>query len=117
MRVFLLLVSLCWLVEAFPGIYSKPLLSQNGRLFNAVAQELSLRDVGNSIHKPRVIMYSQHRSQVNGKPLSLLPLIEQDTGITHIIISSLHIDRKPGDIFLNDDPPHMPVYESLVSLN
>jgi len=95
---------------------SKPTRSHNGNLFDAVARELSHPGESNNVHKPRVIMYSQNRAQVNGKPLSLLPLIEQNTGITHIIISSLHIDRKPGDIYLNDDPPHAHVYESLVCL-
>ena len=114
MRLLISLVSFFCLVKALPTTNSKPALSQNGKLFNAVAQELSLRDERNGDHKPRVILYSQNRAQVNGKPLSLLPLVEQDTGITHIIISSLHIDRMPGDIYLNDDPPHAPVYQSLV---
>jgi len=116
MRFIFPLISLLYFVKASPTPNSKSTLSQNGKLFNAVAQELSLRDESASVHKPRVIMYSQHRSQVNGQPLSLLPLIDQNTGITHIIISSLHIDRKPGDIYLNDDRPQAPIYKDLVCL-
>lgn len=61
---------------------------------------------------PRLILYHQtlHR---HGKPVSLLPLIQRRTGITHVIIAALHLNDRPGHITLNDDPPDAPKYDFL----
>lgn len=66
---------------------------------------------------PRLIVYVQHQSYINGEPLSLLPLLEHNTGVTHIIISSFHVNRPPGDITLNDDPPNSTIYDKVVCSN
>ena len=36
--------------------------------------------------------------------MSLLPLITQNTGVTHVIIAAIHLNEGPGNITLNDDP-------------
>ncbi|KAI4789016.1 family 18 chitinase glycoside hydrolase, partial [Aureobasidium sp. EXF-8846] len=61
---------------------------------------------------PRVIVYHQtiHR---DGKYVSLLPLITNQTGVTHVIVAAIHLNEGPGNITLNDDPPHASKYETL----
>jgi len=58
---------------------------------------------------PRLAMYVQTFHDEDGNPLSLLPL--QGTGITHVILASLHLNGSPGDIHLNDDPPNSTVFD------
>ena len=65
---------------------------------------------------PRVILYHQtHHGPNNGPPVSLLPLITNATGVTHIIIAAIHINEGPGNISLNDDPPEAPKFSTLWS--
>ena len=61
---------------------------------------------------PRVIVYHQtiHR---DGQYVSLLPLITKQTGVTHVIVAAIHVNEGPGNITLNDDPPHASKYETL----
>jgi len=61
---------------------------------------------------PRVVVYHQtiHR---DGKYVSLLPLITNQTGVTHVIVAAIHLNEGPGNITLNDDPPHASKYETL----
>lgn len=61
---------------------------------------------------PRVIVYHQtiHR---DGQYVSLLPLITNQTGVTHVIVAAIHLNEGPGNITLNDDPPHASKYETL----
>lgn len=61
---------------------------------------------------PRVIVYHQtiHR---DGKYVSLLPLITNQTGVTHVIVAAIHLNEGPGNITLNDDPPDASKYETL----
>lgn len=55
---------------------------------------------------PRVIVYYQtHHRPDNGQPVGLLPLLSNNTGITHIIVAAIHVNDPPGNITLNDDPP------------
>jgi hypothetical protein len=65
---------------------------------------------------PRLVLYVQNGAYVNGEPLSLLPLLEENTLVTHIIVASFHINRTPGDITLNDDPPNSTKYDNLVRI-
>lgn len=37
--------------------------------------------------------------------MSMLPLVQDKTGITHIILAAIHLNDEPGNITLNDDPP------------
>ncbi|KAH8602193.1 glycoside hydrolase superfamily [Bisporella sp. PMI_857] len=112
MKLICSLLTLLHFINASP--LSTPTLSpsQNRKLFYDVAQELTNREAADP-HKPRIILYTQHRAQTNGEALSLLPLIEQKTGVTHVIVSSLHIHDLAGNINLNDDPPHSPKYDDL----
>nr|POE64916.1 acidic endochitinase [Quercus suber] len=65
---------------------------------------------------PRVILYHQtHHGPNNGPPISLLPLITQNTGITHVIIAAIHINADPTALTLNDDPPTAPKFAPLWS--
>ena len=63
---------------------------------------------------PRVILYHQtHHLPDNGPYVSLLPLITNHTGITHVIIAALHLNDTPGDITLNNDPPDAEKFKTL----
>jgi len=42
--------------------------------------------------------------------ISLLPLLEQETKVTHVILASLHLHDKPGIMRLNDDALDSPIY-------
>ncbi|CZT01961.1 uncharacterized protein RCO7_05440 [Rhynchosporium graminicola] len=58
------------------------------------------------VHKrtiPRLIVYVQTLKTPDGKPLSLFPLLENKTGITHVILASVHLHQRPGEIRLNDN--------------
>jgi hypothetical protein len=55
---------------------------------------------------PRVILYHQtHHKPNSEEPVSLLPLLTNATGVTHIIIAALHINEDPKAITLNNDHP------------
>lgn len=53
---------------------------------------------------PRLVMYVQTFTTKDNRPLSLLPLLEKHTRVTHIILASAHLHETPGEIRLNDDP-------------
>lgn len=52
---------------------------------------------------PRIICYYQTHYQ-NGQFVSLLPLLSNDAGATHVILAAIHLNELPGDVTLNDDP-------------
>jgi len=55
---------------------------------------------------PRVIVYHQtHHGPNDGPPISLLPLLINATGVTHVIVAAIHLNDPPGNITLNDHPP------------
>jgi chitinase len=62
---------------------------------------------------PRIIYYYQtHLYQ--GQHVSILPVLQRDTGVTHIIVAAIHINHKDhpsGHISLNDDPYDDPKLE------
>jgi hypothetical protein len=62
---------------------------------------------------PRLIMYVQtfHVDGDSNTPLSLLPLKDDKTGITHVIFAMTHLNSDPGDIHLNDDPYNSTVFD------
>ncbi|CZT22428.1 related to chitinase [Ramularia collo-cygni] len=63
----------------------------------------------------RVIVYHQtHHQPNNGPPVSLLPLLANQTGVTHVIIAAIHLNE-PGDniITLNDHPPNHEKFNTL----
>lgn len=59
----------------------------------------------NAAAPPRLVAYIQTFHDTSGNPLSLLPLLNEDTKVSHVFLSSLHINQNPGDIRLNDDSP------------
>ena len=61
---------------------------------------------------PRVVIYHQtiHRE---GAYVSLLPLITNQTGLTHAILAAIHLNEGPENITLNDDPPDAVKYDAL----
>ncbi|KXL43967.1 glycoside hydrolase family 18 protein [Acidomyces richmondensis BFW] len=64
----------------------------------------------------RVILYHQtHHAPNDGPPVSLIPLITQNTGITHVIVAAFHLNEGPGNISLNDHPPDHERYTTLWS--
>ncbi|GAB1193088.1 hypothetical protein APSETT444_002291 [Aspergillus pseudonomiae] len=61
----------------------------------------------------RVICYHQTLRPDRGQYVSALPLVQNNTGITHLIIAAFHLNAEPGHITLNDDPPHHSMYDEL----
>ena len=63
---------------------------------------------------PRVIVYHQtHHLSDSSQPVSLLPLITNNTGITHVIIAAFHLNDPPGNITLNNDHPDHENFQTL----
>ncbi|RMJ21221.1 Class III chitinase [Aspergillus sp. HF37] len=63
--------------------------------------------------RQRVICYHQTLRPDGGEYVSLLPLLENPTGVTHIIIAAFHLNPDPGHITLNNDPPDSPLHAEL----
>lgn len=61
----------------------------------------------------RIVCYHQTILPRDRGYVSMLPLIQFPTGTTHIILAAIHINGRPGDITLNDDPPDSPIYNPL----
>ncbi|KAF1980735.1 glycoside hydrolase family 18 protein [Aulographum hederae CBS 113979] len=61
---------------------------------------------------PRLIAYAQTHHQ-NDVPVSLLPLVIRETGITHVIVAAIHVNEGPGNITLNDHKPDDPRFATL----
>ncbi|KAL2179085.1 glycoside hydrolase family 18 protein [Thermothelomyces heterothallicus CBS 202.75] len=63
---------------------------------------------------PRVITYYQTHHTPSGKPISVLPLLQQPgIGITHVILAAIHINEDPAGLTLNDHPPSDPRFTTL----
>ena len=63
---------------------------------------------------PRLIVYHQTLNAPNdGPPVSLLPLLTNNTGLTHVIVAAIHINEGSGNITLNDDPPEAAKHATL----
>ncbi|KAJ9640344.1 hypothetical protein H2199_005883 [Coniosporium tulheliwenetii] len=54
---------------------------------------------------PRLILYAQTHHTPSGTPISLLPLLTNPTGVTHVIVAAIHLNEGPGNITLNDHHP------------
>jgi len=62
--------------------------------------------------KPRIVCYQQtYHSE--GEYYSLLPLITNPSGVTHVILAAFHVNWDPNNLSLNDDPPDHPRYTEL----
>ena len=60
---------------------------------------------------PRLVMYVQTFTTPDAQRLSLLPLLDFDTKVTHIILASVHLHQIPGVIRLNNDPFEAPAWD------
>ncbi|KAL4870214.1 hypothetical protein BDV12DRAFT_207917 [Aspergillus spectabilis] len=70
------------------------------------------------IHPPsyphRIVLYHQTLCPDRGPYVSLLPLLNNRTGITHVILAAFHLNApNPNHITLNDDPPDHSMYDAL----
>ncbi|KAF2729443.1 Pkinase-domain-containing protein [Polyplosphaeria fusca] len=54
---------------------------------------------------PRLVVYAQTFHDGEGNYHSLLPLVTNNTGLTHVILAAIHLNDGPGNITLNDHPP------------
>ena len=61
----------------------------------------------------RVICYHQTLHPDKGAYVSMLPLVDNPTGVTHIILAAFHLNSEPGHITLNDDPPESAIYQTM----
>ena len=62
---------------------------------------------------PKLILYHQTYHPDNGAYVSLLPLITNNTGVTHVILAAIHLNDGPGNITLNDNHPSHEKYAAL----
>ncbi|KAF2847510.1 glycoside hydrolase family 18 protein [Plenodomus tracheiphilus IPT5] len=62
---------------------------------------------------PRLVVYHQTFHDPDGTYHSLLPLLTNNTGITHVIIAAIHLNDGPGNITLNDHKPDDKRYDQL----
>ena len=72
--------------------------------------------IENSPHQPRVVCYHQTHYNKNDDFVSALPLVTECEDIiscSHLIIAAIHLNERPGDITLNNDPPDAPKHDPL----
>lgn len=64
---------------------------------------------------PRVVTYYQtHHSPSTGAPISVLPLLKQQSiSLTHLILAAIHINHDPHALTLNDHAPSDPRFHTL----
>lgn len=62
---------------------------------------------------PRLIVYHQTFHDSQGNYHSLLPLLTNNTGITHVIVAAIHLNDGAGNITLNDHRPDDKRYDQL----
>ncbi|KAH6629104.1 glycoside hydrolase superfamily [Boeremia exigua] len=62
---------------------------------------------------PRLIVYHQTIHDPHGSCNSLLPLLTNNTGVTHVIVAAIHLNDGPGNITLNDHRPDDKRYDQL----
>jgi len=62
---------------------------------------------------PRLIVYHQTIHDSAGNYQSLLPLLTNHTGITHVVVAAIHLNEGPGNITLNDHTPDDKRFEQL----
>lgn len=63
---------------------------------------------------PRLVLYAQTHDH-NGQRVSLLPLVTDQTGVTHLIVGCLHLHDTPGVLRLNDHDPNDARFDALWS--
>lgn len=62
---------------------------------------------------PHLVLYVQSTHHFDGRPISILPLIEEHkSSVTHLVVAAFHINEDAG-IRLNDHDPKDPVFATL----
>jgi hypothetical protein len=62
---------------------------------------------------PRLIVYAQTFHDDAGNYYSLLPLLTNNAGLTHVIVAAIHLNEDPQNITLNDHSPDDKRFEQL----
>lgn len=65
-----------------------------------------------STWNPRIICYFQTYYKDN-EYVSLLPLVTNPSGVTHVILAAIHVNWEPDKLTLNDDAPEHAKYTQL----
>ena len=82
---------------------------------HSILQTRQTNNAATAAVPPRLVAYIQTFRSVDGGPLSLLPLLNERTGVTHILLSAVHLNEQPGDITLNEHHPNDTMYDTLWS--
>ncbi|KXS95712.1 hypothetical protein AC578_10771 [Pseudocercospora eumusae] len=82
---------------------------------SALPAELSFIEKRDAYSTPRNVVYVQTFKTTSGGQLSLLPLVQQNTQVTHIYLAAVHINSNPGDITLNDNNPNDTIWDTVWS--
>jgi len=69
-------------------------------------------DTTSQKHVPRLVVYQQTHHTPDGTPVTLLPLLSQATGVTHVIIAAIHLNHD-HTLTLNDDSDTSPKHDQL----
>lgn len=65
-----------------------------------------------TVWNPRIVCYFQ--SYYKGlEYVSLLPLVTNPSGVSHVILAAIHVNEDPNNLTLNDDRPDHPKYTQL----
>ena len=62
-----------------------------------------------------IVYHQTHHLPESDTVVSLLPLITNSTSITHVIVAAIHLNDRPEDITLNDNPPSHEKFTTLWS--
>lgn len=89
--------------------------STSWALPHSILQTRETNNAATAAIPPRLVAYIQTFRSVDGGPLSLLPLLNERTGVTHILLSAVHLNEQPGDITLNEHHPNDTMYDTLWS--
>lgn len=77
----------------------------------ALPADTSVERRADAFNPPRNLVYVQTFRTVAGGQLSLLSLIQNPTKVTHVYLSSLHINSDPNAITLNDNNPNASIWD------
>ncbi|KAG5929314.1 hypothetical protein E4U42_006295 [Claviceps africana] len=94
------MLRLSWLVTALSAL----------SLASPLAEVEAIRGIS---PLPRLVLYFQTTHDARGRPISMLPLVnEKGIALTHLIVCSLHVNEK-GEIHLNNYPPSHAIFHTL----
>ncbi|KAI5358269.1 putative glycoside hydrolase family 18, catalytic domain, glycosyl hydrolase family 18 (GH18) active [Septoria linicola] len=95
-------------------LFSAAILSLLG-LAAALPSESSIAERAVPVNPPRNLAYVQTFRRVDGGNFSMLPLIQKPTQLTHLYISSLHINSDPKGMNINDNRPNDTIWNTMWS--